>query len=31
MSRVESTQPTLSAWRFVTVFGAVSLLADFVY
>jgi MFS family permease len=26
-----STTPTLSAWRFVTVFGTVSLLADFVY
>ena len=25
------TRPNLSAWRFVTVFGTVSLLADFVY
>jgi hypothetical protein len=31
MSRVEATHPALSAWRFITVFGAVSLLADFVY
>jgi len=26
-----ATRPLLSAWRFVTVFGTVSLLADFVY
>lgn len=26
-----ATRPALSAWRFVTVFGTVSLLADFVY
>ncbi len=31
MSRVESTRPNLSAWRLVTVFGVISLLADFVY
>jgi MFS family permease len=31
VSRVDSARPALSAWRFVTVFGAVSLLADFVY
>ncbi|MEV6335632.1 MFS transporter [Nocardia vinacea] len=27
----DSARPALSAWRFVTVFGTVSLLADFVY
>ena len=26
-----AARPLLSAWRFVTVFGTVSLLADFVY
>ncbi|HEU0192304.1 MAG TPA: MFS transporter [Mycobacterium sp.] len=31
MSRAGSRYPTLSAWRFVAVFGVVSLLADFVY
>lgn len=31
MSRVESARPALSAWRFITVFGVISLLADFVY
>jgi MFS family permease len=31
VSRVESTRPALSAWRFVAAFGVVSLLADFVY
>ncbi|HYB39968.1 MAG TPA: MFS transporter [Mycobacterium sp.] len=31
VSRIEITRPALSAWRFITVFGAVSLLADFVY
>lgn len=29
--RDRSSAPTLSAWRFITVFGIVSLLADFVY
>lgn len=29
--RVDSVRPALSAWRFVTIFGVVSLLADFVY
>ncbi|MEZ0363470.1 MFS transporter [Mycobacterium sp. pUA109] len=31
VSRVAAAGPALSAWRFVTVFGVVSLLADFVY
>jgi sugar phosphate permease len=31
VSRVDSARPALSARRFVTIFGAVSLLADFVY
>lgn len=31
MSRTDSVRPALSAWRFVTIFGTVSLLADFVY
>lgn len=31
MSHLESRRPALSAWRFVTVFGTVSLLADIVY
>lgn len=31
VSHVESTRPNLSAWRLVTVFGVISLLADFVY
>lgn len=30
-SRAGPARPALSAWRFVTTFGAVSLLADFVY
>ena len=29
--RDRSARPSLSAWRFITVFGTVSLLADFVY
>ncbi|OSC41880.1 MFS transporter [Mycobacterium decipiens] len=31
LSRTDSARPALSAWRFVTVFGVVSLLADVVY
>lgn len=31
MSRVESARPALGAWRFITVFGVISLLGDFVY
>lgn len=31
MSRIGATRPALSAWRFVTVFGVVGLLADVVY
>lgn len=31
LSRIGATRPALSAWRFVTVFGVVGLLADVVY
>lgn len=31
LSRIGATRPALSAWRFATVFGVVSLLADVVY
>lgn len=31
VSGVESARPALGAWRFITVFGVISLLADFVY
>jgi MFS family permease len=31
VSRTDSARPALRAWRFVAVFGVVSLLADFVY
>lgn len=31
VSRLQSSGPGLSAWRFVTTFGVISLLADFVY
>ena len=31
MSRTKSVPPALSAWRFIAIFGAISLFADFVY